>query len=39
MFVLWILLGMVIGPIVLIVALWFLRDVLPPTVFVPSDWD
>lgn len=39
MFVIWILIGMVIGPIVLIAALWFLRDTLPPTIFMPSDWD
>jgi hypothetical protein len=38
MFVLWILLGMVLGPVALIAVLWFLRDVLPPTIFTPSDW-
>lgn len=32
-------LGFVTGPIALIMALWFLRDVLPPTIFTPSDWD
>jgi hypothetical protein len=36
---LWIALGMVLGPVTLIAALWFLRDVLPPILFVPSGWD
>jgi hypothetical protein len=39
MIALWISLGMLTGPIVLILALWFLRDVTPPILFVPSDWD
>jgi hypothetical protein len=36
---LWIGLGMFIGPVVLITALWLLRDVTPPILFLPSDWD
>lgn len=38
MIALWIGLGMLLGPIIIVAALWFLRDILPPTLFVPSDW-
>ncbi len=31
--------GAVGGPVAVVAALWFLRDVLPPILFVPSDWD
>ena len=31
--------GMVVGPIVVVILLWLLRDVTPPILFVPSDWD
>ena len=32
-------LGMVVGPIVVVILLWLLRDVTPPILFMPSDWD
>jgi hypothetical protein len=31
--------GMIIGPIVLVIVLFLLRDVTPPILFTPSDWD
>jgi hypothetical protein len=31
--------GLILGPIILVVVLWLLRDVTPPILFVPSDWD
>jgi hypothetical protein len=39
MWLLWFLAGVICGPILVVAALWFLRDVLPPILFVPSDWD
>jgi hypothetical protein len=32
-------LGLIIGPVAVVVALFLLRDVTPPILFVPSDWD
>jgi hypothetical protein len=31
--------GIIAGPILVVLMLFLLRDVLPPTLFVPSDWD
>jgi hypothetical protein len=32
-------LGLVLGPVLALATLFMLRDILPPTFFVPSDWD
>ena len=32
-------LGIIMGPIVVVIALWLLRDVTMPILFMPSDWD
>lgn len=39
MTLLWITLGFIGGFIALPLILFLLRDVLPPTLFLPSDWD
>ena len=39
MFWIGLLVGMLLGPIVVVLALWLLRDVTPPILFIPSDWD
>jgi hypothetical protein len=39
MFWLGISIGFFAGPIVIVTLLWMLRDWLPPTLFMPSDWD
>jgi hypothetical protein len=31
--------GMLFGPAILVAALWLLRDLTPPILFMPSDWD
>lgn len=35
----WIGLGIGLVPVLVVAALWFLRDVTPPILFMPSDWD
>jgi hypothetical protein len=35
----WIALAVLAGFIAFPLILWLLRDVLPPTLFLPSDWD
>lgn len=39
MFWIGLLIGWLTGPIVAIAVIFLLRDVLPPTFFMPSDWD
>ncbi|HEY2245357.1 MAG TPA: hypothetical protein VGH47_14255 [Xanthobacteraceae bacterium] len=38
-FLLGMLFGMLLGPPLAVLALWLLRDVTPPILFAPSDWD
>jgi hypothetical protein len=38
-FIIGLVVGLVVGPIALVVVLFLLRDVTPPILFTPSDWD